>query len=125
MDAFFKVYNTWSGSYGKPSDFFGYKDVKELNFRFIEHQDRHKMSVLVDDLESIALKFRLDKHKLDKDIKQKMDTLWQQSEDRYAQIMKSYQETDEHLEKRYRDRTNHDELNRYLQNREKMQNIEY
>mmetsp|Transcript_49703 Transcript_49703/g.67748 ORF Transcript_49703/g.67748 Transcript_49703/m.67748 type:complete len:82 (+) Transcript_49703:102-347(+) len=62
MDVFFEDV---SFSVGKPSDFFGYKDVKELNFKFIEHEDRHKMGLLVEDLEANALKNGIYKHKLD------------------------------------------------------------
>mmetsp|Transcript_49700 Transcript_49700/g.67744 ORF Transcript_49700/g.67744 Transcript_49700/m.67744 type:complete len:82 (+) Transcript_49700:102-347(+) len=75
MDVFFEDV---SFSVGKPSDFFGYKDVKELNFKFIEHENRHKMVLLAEDLEAIALKNGMDKHELDpetdKKIQKHLDT---------------------------------------------------
>jgi len=62
MDVFFQDYKiNWGKNFGKPSDFFSYKDVKELNFKFIENKG-HKIQLLVEDLEAIALKNNMDKH---------------------------------------------------------------
>jgi len=67
MDEIFKDGDGW----GVPSDFFGYKDVKELNF--IENEDRrHKMCLLSEDLEAIALKNGMDKHELDPETDEKI-----------------------------------------------------
>eukprot|EP00352_Strombidinopsis_acuminata_P005444 CAMPEP_0176358868 /NCGR_PEP_ID=MMETSP0126-20121128/15894_1 /TAXON_ID=141414 ORGANISM="Strombidinopsis acuminatum, Strain SPMC142" /NCGR_SAMPLE_ID=MMETSP0126 /ASSEMBLY_ACC=CAM_ASM_000229 /LENGTH=146 /DNA_ID=CAMNT_0017713287 /DNA_START=1246 /DNA_END=1686 /DNA_ORIENTATION=- len=72
MDVFFKDYYDDCGSKPfKPSDLFGYKDVKELNF--IENEDRrHKMCLLSEDLEAIALKNGMDKHELDPETDEKI-----------------------------------------------------
>jgi len=50
--------------YGAPSDYFGFKDVKELTFEFIE-SEIHKITLLAEDLEAIARKNGMDNHELD------------------------------------------------------------
>lgn len=54
MEVFFEeYYNQMYHKCGTPSEIFGYKDAKDLNFNFIQNES-DKMVALVDDLQSIA-----------------------------------------------------------------------
>jgi len=88
MDVFFEEYKLapWYDSIGKHNEIFGYESTEKLDFNFIKHIDRHRMIVLIKDIEEIAEKNGMFNHTIDPEVRKQIEDLYDKREQEYEKI---------------------------------------
>lgn len=82
MDVFFDEFKEvpWYSSIGIVNEILGYESTEKFDFNFIKHIDRHRMIVLIKDIEEIAEKNNMFNHTIDPKVRQQIDDLWARRE---------------------------------------------